>query len=104
MPVMTRTRHSRERARPRIICVGKMKRQNEISESQDRGKGGTRRRATKDERNKRVGRKMKRFLPNGCRGERKERPGRTRERGATSRKVVQVTDVETRGNDYFFIF
>lgn len=57
-----------------------------------------------DERNKRVGRKMKRFLPNGCRGERKERPERTRERGATSRKVVQVTDVETRGNDYFFIF
>lgn len=36
--------------------------------------------------------------------EENERKDRARERGATSRKVVQVTDVETRGNDYFFIF
>ena len=83
---------------------GKIKLEDGISESQECcGTGWERKRVTKDERNKRVGRKMKRFLPNGCRGERKERSGQGKG-GTTSRKVVQVTDVETRANDYFFIF
>lgn len=94
-------RHSRAHAHGLSVPAKKSRR---MSYAKLRiAKGRKKREVIKDERGTNA---LEGRWSDSCRmdAEENERKDRTRERGVTSRKVVQVTDVETWDNDYFFIF